>query len=66
MCVGVAILVLVLVGRICRLVGSPYEVAQGPLLELLLGKPPSEVLWGPSAVVSLQSLVVSLVSGWSC
>ena len=64
--VGVVVLVLVLVVRIFPLVGSPSEVAQGPLLELLMRKPPSEVLWGPSDVAVFQSSVLALVEEWPC
>ena len=51
---GVSVLVLFPVGTRCCLVGPPPDVAQGPLLESLLGYPPLEVVWGTSVVAALK------------
>ena len=57
---------LVLVGSICHLVVPYSEVAQGTLLEFLMGYLPLEVMWGPSVVVALPLSVVALVEGRPC
>ena len=56
---------LFLVVIICCLVGPPSEVAQGPLLELILGYLPLEVAWEASSVKEFHSSVLSLVEGHS-
>ena len=66
MCVGVVVLVIILVGRTHRLVGPPLEMAQGKLLELLLGYPTLEVAWAASDVAAFHLLVLALVEGWTC
>ena len=50
--VEVIVLVHVMVGMVFPFVGPPSYVAQGKLIALFLGYPPSEV--------------VSLVGGWTC
>ena len=59
--VWVSVLVFVLVFRIYSLVSPPSEVGKGPLLELLMGCPPSDMAWVPSAVTTLHLDVVTLV-----
>ena len=63
---GVAVLVLVLIGIIFYPVVSTLEVAQGPILDLILGYPPSGVAWGDSDFAAFQLLVVALVEGRPC
>ena len=43
--------------------GPNLEVAQGALIELLLGYSPLDVAWGPYDVVAFHLSVVSLVGG---
>ena len=52
--VVVVVLVIVLFGRRCCLVGPRLDVAQGILLEFLLGYSPSEVSWGNSDVAAFH------------
>ena len=59
-------MVLVLVGSICLLLGPPSEVAQGPLIELLLCYLPSEWVLGDYDVMELHLLAVALVEGRTC
>ena len=66
MFVEVFVLVLILVGRICRLVGPLSYVAQGTLMGLILGYPLLEVAWGDSSVEAFHVLVVAIVEGRPC